>query len=116
MILNKTMLTLAICLTIYWPLQCKESIQETNRLSNQQETIISAIASAAAEGIIEAIKNALEATQTQHPISLEQAHNKLQKLMDNLDLGMTFEINDVKYVIQQAQKNLDIDNESVTKE
>lgn len=114
MITNKTILALAICLTIYSPLQCKES-EEANRLTNQQETIISEIASAAAEGVIIAIGNVIEAAQKQHPISLEQAHEMLQKLMDNLTVGMTIEINDVKYVIAQTQKCLNVDNELTTK-
>ncbi len=116
MTMNKTMLTLAICLTIYYPSQCEESTPETNRLSNQQETIISAVASAAAEGIITAVENAIEAAQKQHPVSLEQAHDMLQNLINKLAVGMIFEINDTKYIITQDTKNLDLDNESVTQE
>lgn len=100
MILNKTMLAVAICLMIYCPSQCEEPTKEAKRLTTQQVTIISAIASAAAEGIIAAVESAIEATQTQHPISLEQAHDMVQKLKDNLAVGMTFEINDVKYIVQ----------------
>jgi hypothetical protein len=96
---HKTIITYALMLSLSHSVFTNESDDTTNRLSNQQETIISEIASTVAEGVINAIGNAIDGAQTQHSISIEQAHNMLQNLMLNLVEGSRFEINDIKYIV-----------------
>ncbi len=105
--INKNIIAFAVCLAMVYPVKCEETTEETNRLTNQQETLISEIATAAAQGAISAVENAIEAAQAQNSISLEQAHEILQKLIDSLVDGSTFEINDIKYVVEQAHRSLE---------
>jgi hypothetical protein len=109
---NKNVIAFAFCLAMVCPVKCNDDIDETNRLTETQENIISEIASTVFESAIAAIDNAIQANQKEHAISIEKAHALLQNLMDSLVEGSTFEINDVKYIVAQVTKN--ITDESVT--
>lgn len=109
---NKNIVAFTICLAMYSPIKGEESTEEANRLSDKQEMIISEVASTAVGAVITAVANAIQSAQHQYPVSLDRAHEILQKLMDNLVEGSTFEINDVKYIVTQAQKSLTFENES----
>lgn len=103
---NKNIIAFALCLAMVCPVKCNDDMDEVNRLTETQENIISEIASTVFESAITAIDNAIQASQTQHQISIEKAHALLQELMDSLVNGSTFEINDVKYVVGQANKKI----------
>ncbi len=107
---HKTIITFAIILSLYNSAFANESDDINNRLSNQQETIITEIASTVAEGVINAIGNAIDTAQKKHPISIQQAHKMLQNLMLNLVEGSTFEINDIKYIVT-ANKTITEENQ-----
>ena len=107
---HKTIITYAFMLSLCHSAFAHESDKNMNRLNNQQEAIIAEIASTVAEGVINAIGNAIDTAQKKHPISLEQAHNMLQNLMLNLVEGSTFEINDIKYIVT-ANKTMTQENQ-----
>ncbi len=108
---NKSIFAFTVILAACNAIFANESAdQNTSRLTNQQESIIAEVATTVAESVITAIGNAIEIAQTQHKISLEQAHTLLQNLMNNLVEGSTFEINDIKYIVT-ANKTMTQENQ-----
>jgi hypothetical protein len=88
--------------------------QET-RLTEKQEQVAQAVATAIVHGVATTIDQAIDAAQPAKKVTLEQARQLLQTVLDNLEEDATFELNDVRYVVV-AHKTIVTEEETTTNE
>jgi len=107
---QKNNLTLAICFAFCSSLFAEE---ETTRLTDAQEEIITEVVTTATETVLATINDVIQSFQEHHTITLEEAHTLLQQLESNLVNGSTFEINDKVYIINTSRADFFSDKVNV---
>ena len=76
----------------------------TKGLTEKQEEIITAVATAVVHGLATTVDQAIDALQPVKKITPEQARQLLQAILDNIEEGVTFELNDTRYVVADDKK------------
>ncbi len=80
--------------------------EDQTRLTEKQEEVVAAVATAVIHGTATLVDQVVDATQPVKKITRAHAQQLLQTILDNLEEGFTFELNDVRYVVAD-HKNVD---------